>query len=167
MADSVRTDLRDLAAEAWVFWQPDWNVIAFAPDGGAPQLRKQFYALAQYTQFIRPGFQILSTEGAYNTLAAYSPCSKRLVLVSTNWDVVTSNDFDLGAFKRLPLSVVIYRTTANEAVNLQKGSIALSSKSHLIDQLPVRSITTYIIDGVVPLASFPSERIRPHHPRRL
>src|SRR5262249_1606246 len=38
MADSVRHDLRDLGAEAWVLWQPDWNVIAFN-SGGAPQLK--------------------------------------------------------------------------------------------------------------------------------
>ena len=144
MADAVRTDLRDLASEAWVVWQPDWNIIAFAPDGGAPQPKKQFYALAQYMRFIRPGFQILSTEGAYNTLAAYSPASKRLVLVSTNWDAATTNDFDLGAFEGLPLSVTIYRTTADEAFNLQKDTIALSPKSHLIDQLPTRSVTTYV-----------------------
>ena len=49
-------DLRDLGAEAWVLWQPDWNVIAFDPKGGAPHLKKQFYVLAQYTRFIRPGF---------------------------------------------------------------------------------------------------------------
>jgi hypothetical protein len=144
-------DLRDLGAEAWVLWQPDWNVIAFDPKGGVPRPQKQFYALAQYTQFVRPGFQIISAGGAYNTLAAYSPASKRLVLVSTNWDVATPNDLDLSAFAGIPSSVAVYRTTADEAVNLQEGKIALSSKGHLIDQLPVRSVTTYVIDGVTPL----------------
>jgi O-glycosyl hydrolase len=102
LADSVRSDLRDLGAKAWVLWQPDWNVIAFDPDGGAPQLKKQFYALAQYTRFIRPGFQMISAGKANNTLAAYSRASKRLVLVSTNWDTVTPNDLDLAAFGGLP-----------------------------------------------------------------
>jgi O-glycosyl hydrolase len=162
MADSVRMDLRDLGAEAWVLWQPEWNVIAFDPHGGAPLLKKQFYALAQYTRFIRPGFQVISAGGAYNTLAAYSPASKRLVLVSTNWDTVTSNDLDLGAFRGLPSLLVVYRTTPDEVVNLQKGSIPLSSKSHIVDQLPVRSITTYVIDGVMPLTVSSSDSIRPH-----
>ena len=115
MADSVRMDLRDLGAEAWVLWQPDWNVIAFDAEGGAPHLEKQFYALAQYTRFIRPGFQIISAGGAYNTLAAYSAASKRLVLVSTNWEKVTAKDLDLSAFRGLPSSVTLYRTTADEA----------------------------------------------------
>jgi O-glycosyl hydrolase len=152
IADSVRKDLRDLGAEAWVLWQPDWNVIAFDSHGGAFQLKKQFYVLAQYTRFIRPGFQIISAGGAYNTLAAYSAASQRLVLVSTNWDSARTNDLDLSAFSSLPSSAKVYRTTADETVNLQNGSITLSSKSHIVDQLPARSVTTYVIDGVMPLA---------------
>jgi O-glycosyl hydrolase len=156
MADSVRMDLRDLGAEAWVLWQPDWNVIAFDPKGGAPQPKKQFYALAQYTRFIRPGFQIISAGGAYNTLAAYSPALKRLVLVSTNWDTVTTNDLDLSAFYGLPSSAAVYRTTANDAINLQETRIALSSRAHVVDSLLARSITTYVIDGLSPLAVPPT-----------
>jgi O-glycosyl hydrolase len=163
MADSVRMDLRDMGAEAWVLWQPDWNVIAFDPKGGAPHSKKQFYVLAQYTRFIRTGFQIISAGGAYNTLAAYSPESKRLVLVSTNWDSPTANDLDLSEFAGFPSSATVYRTTADEAVNLQEEKIALSSKGHLIDQLPVRSVTTYVIDGVSPLPIPPSSAIEGVH----
>src|ERR1700676_2095001 len=163
MADSVRMDLRDMRAEAWGLWQPDWNVIAFDPNGGVPHPKKQFYALAQYTRFIRSGFQIISAGGAYNTLAAYSPSSKRLVLVSTNWDAVTPNDLDLSAFAGIPSSAAVYRTTADEALNLQEESISLSSKGHLIDQLPVRSITTYVIDGVSPLSMAASRSIEGMH----
>jgi O-glycosyl hydrolase len=152
MADSVRMDLRDMGAEAWVLWQPDWNVIAFDTNGGAPLLKKQYYALAQYTRFIRPGFQIISAGGAYSTLAAYSPSLKRLALVSTNWDAVTPNDLDLSAFTGVPSSIAVYRTTVDKDVNLQEGSIKLSSKGHIIDELPVRSVTTYVIDGVSPLS---------------
>jgi hypothetical protein len=43
MADSIRMDLRDLGVEAWVLWQPDWEVIRFDPNGGAPSLKKQYY----------------------------------------------------------------------------------------------------------------------------
>jgi O-glycosyl hydrolase len=163
MADSVRMDLREMRAEAWVLWQPDWNVIAFDPKGGPPHPKKQFYILAQYTRFIRPGFQIISAGGAYDTLAAYSLASNRLVLVSTNWDSPTSNDLDLNAFAEIPSSVAVYRTTADEAVNLQEGKITLSSKGHLIDQLPVRSVTTYVIDGVVPRPNPSSNAIEGMH----
>lgn len=163
MADSVRMGLRDMGAEAWVLWQPDWNVITFDPNDGTPHLRKQYYALAQYTRFIRPGFRIISAGGAYNTLAAYSSSAKRLVLVSTNWDAATPNDLDLSAFAKIPASAAVYRTTADEAVNLQEGRIALSSTSHLVDHLPVRSVTTYVIDGVSPLSNPGSGSIEGTH----
>lgn len=155
MADSVRADLRDLGAEAWVMWQPDWNVIAFDPNGGAPHLKKQYYALAQYTRFIRPGFRIISSGGAYHTLAAYSSASRRLVLVTTNWDGVRANDLDLTAFAKLPSSIAVYRTTDDETVNLRQGTIAISATGHIVDSLPPRSVTTYVIDGVSP-SSIPS-----------
>ncbi len=163
MADSIRADLRDLGAEVWVLWQPDWNVIGFDPQGGAPRLKKQFYALTQYTRFIRPGFQIISAGGAYNTLASYSPALKRLVLVSTNWEGAAPNDLDLSAFGPLSTSVAVYRTTADEAVNLEEGSIALSSNGHILDRLPARSVTTYVIHNVAPIsAPAPGDVEGPH-----
>jgi O-glycosyl hydrolase len=153
MADSIRADLRDLGAEVWVLWQPDWNVMDFDPHGGPPRPKKQFYVLAQYTRFIRPGFKIISAGGAYNTLAAYAPGVKQLALVSTNWDRETPNDLDLSAFSPLPTSVAVYRTTADEAVNLEQGSIALSASGHILDRLPARSVTTYVIAGVAPVSA--------------
>ena len=163
MADSIRMDLRDLGAESWVLWQPDWNVIAFDPKGGEPQLKKQYYALAQYTRFIRPGFQIVSAGGAYNTLAAYSRASKRLVLVSTNWDEAALNDLDLSAFGGLPKSVTMYRTSSDEGANLQEQMVTVSANGHIVDPLPVRSITTYIVDGAAPLPNVPSGAIEGAH----
>ena len=91
-------------------------------------------------------------------------CADARAWAADDWDAVTPNDLDLAAFRGLPSSAVIYRTTADDAVNLQKGSIRLSSKSHIVDQLPIRSVTTYVIDGVTPLAA-PSDRIRPHSRR--
>jgi O-glycosyl hydrolase len=163
MADTMRMDLRDLGAVSWVLWQPDWGVILFDPNGRTPQLKKQYYAIAQYSRFIRPGFQIISAGGAYNTLAAYSHSSKRLVLVSTSWDAATPNDLDLSAFEDIPASVTVYRTTADESVNLEEGSIKISSKKHIVDQLPVRSITTYVVDGITPLPNAPSSEMEGLH----
>lgn len=163
MADSIRMDLRDLGAEAWVLWQPDWRVIAFDPKGGEPHLQKQYYALAQYTRFIRPGFEIISAGGAFHTLAAYSRTSKRVVLVTTNWDLPARNDLDLSAFAGLPSTITAYRTTADELVNLRQENIALSATGHLLDTLPARSITTYVIDGVLPIAHDPEAAIEGTH----
>jgi O-glycosyl hydrolase len=148
MADTIRADLRDLGAEAWMFWQTDWGVIKF--NGNQPVPQKQYYAIAQYSRFIRPGFTIISAGNAQNTLAAYSAATKRLVLVSTNDGTdgnALANDLDLTAFNGLPKTVTIYRTTADANTNVQAGSVALAS-GHVIDQLPLQSIATYVLDGV-------------------
>jgi hypothetical protein len=132
--------------EAWVFWQADWGVIDFG--NATPQ--KQFYALAQATNFIRPGFQVIAVD-ADNTLAAYSFATQRLVLVATNWDTATPVDYDLNAFVGDAPAVSVYRTTADAATNLApQTGIAIDSTGQLRDTLPVRSITTYVIDGVSP-----------------
>jgi O-glycosyl hydrolase len=163
MADSIRMDLRDMGADAWVLWQPDWGVVAFDPHGGEPQLKKQYYGLAQYSRFIRPGFEIISAGGAYHTLAAYSATAKRLVLVTTNWDTPSSSDLDISAFTGLPSTIMVYRTTADSGVNLREETIALSSNKHIVDLLPTRSITTYVIDGVTPLPNAPVDTIEGTH----
>ncbi|MBV9566046.1 MAG: RICIN domain-containing protein, partial [Bradyrhizobium sp.] len=163
MADTIRMDLRDLGVEAWLLWQPDWEVIGFDPKGGALQLKKQYYAMAQYSRFIRPGFQIASAGGAYNTLAAYSPASKRLVLVTTNWDQPGEDDLDLTAFAGLPAAVTAYRTTSDAQANLRQETIALSSGKHIVSSLPPRSITTYVIDGVTPRPDASTDRIEGVH----
>jgi O-glycosyl hydrolase len=163
MADAIRMDLRDMGAEAWVLWQPDWGVIAFDPHGGEPQVKKQYYALAQYSRFIRPGFEIISAGGAYQTLAAYSSKLKRLVLVTTNWDTPSRNDLDVTAFAGLPSTIKVYRTTADAQVNLREESIALAPNKHIVDALPTRSISTYVIDGVTPIANAPIDIIEGTH----
>ena len=150
MADTIRQDLRDMNARAWVFWQADWNVIAFA-DGHTPKPLKQYYAMAQYTDFIRPGFQVIAVD-APDTLAAYSAASHRLVLVATNWDSSKPVDYDLGGFSGTTTATVV-RTTADADTNLApQPDIAIDADRQLVDTLPVRSVTTYVVNGVTPIA---------------
>jgi hypothetical protein len=52
---------------------------------------------------------------------------------------------------------------AGHHANLREGSLELSAKGHIIDELPVRSVTTYIIDGVSPLSIPPSGSIEGLH----
>jgi hypothetical protein len=83
--------------------------------------------------------------------------------MSSNWDTVTPIDLDLSAFGPLPQSVTMYRTTSDEAINLQQRSVELSSAARLVDQLPARSVTTYVIDGVAARSTAPSSMIEGTH----
>jgi len=145
MATAIRSALRELGAEVWCLWQPDWGVID-AKDGH-PRLLRQFYAIAQYTRFIRPGFTVLSSRGD-DAIAALSPDGRRLVLVATNWrDGEAAADFDLAQFQRPGAAVAVYRTTADPSISLAQEAGQVDDAGHLADRQPASSITTYVIDG--------------------
>ena len=121
---------------------------------GHPRPLRQFYAIAQYTRFIRPGFTVLSSQGD-NLLAALSPDGRRLVLVATNWsgeDAV--EDIDLTAFHRPGAAAAIYRTAEDPAVSLAYEAGRVDDAGHLIDRQPPASVSTYVIDGP-PVAALP------------
>ena len=144
MANAIRTALRVLGAEVWCFWQPDWGVID-ARNGHSRPLR-QFFAIAQYTRFIRPGFTVLSSQG--DTLAALSPDRRRLVLVATNGSGEGAvHDIDLTAFHRPGAAVAIYRTAEDAAVSLAYEPGRVDDAGHLIDRQPPNSVSTYVIEG--------------------
>lgn len=144
MANAIRTALRDLGAEVWCFWQPDWGVID-ARDGHPRPLR-QFYAIAQYTRFIRPGFTVLSSQG--NMLAALSPDGRRLVLVAVNeGGEEGAADIDLIQFHRPGATVAVYRTTEDPVVSLAYEAGRVDDAGHLIDRQPPASVSTYVIEG--------------------
>jgi hypothetical protein len=48
-------------------------------------------------------------------------------------------------------------------VNLQQNMVGVSAARHIVDPLPVRSITTYVIDGVTPLPNAPGNAIEGTH----
>lgn len=145
MATAIRRALRELGAEVWCFWQPDWGIIDAA--SGHPRLLRQFYAIAQYTRFIRPGFTVLASEGD-DTLAALSPDGRKLVLVATNeQDQNAIADFDLTQFHTSGAAVAVYRTTADPSVTLASDTGRVNDAGHLIDRQPGSSVNTYVIEG--------------------
>ena len=145
IASSIQSAMRELGAEAWCFWQTDWGVVDIK--SGRPRPLKQFYTIAQFTRFIRPGFTVLSG-GGDNMVAAMSPDRRRLVLVAINRGAVDkTEDFDLGAVHRPGAPVAIYRTTGDPSVNLSRSGLTVNRDGHLIDRQPSSSVTTYLLDG--------------------
>ena len=144
VARAIRSAVRALGAEVWCFWQPDWGVIDAT--SGHPRPLRQFYAIAQHTRFIRPGFAVLRSQG--DVLAALSPDGRRLVLVATNeGEAAVAQDFDLAQLSRARASVRVYRTTADPAVSLREEAGRVNKAGHLLDRLPPGSVNTYVVDG--------------------
>ncbi|RIB27657.1 Glycoside Hydrolase Family 30 protein [Gigaspora rosea] len=157
LSEEILKDMRKLKPVAWVYWQ----IIEHAPNGndgndygliGADfnnstvplDIRLSFYAFAQYTKFIRPGYRIISSNND-DTLAAQDASNKTLILICTNknnapdlWNINVSK-FNISSFN-------VYRTSNdNETLKL------LPNTWHIIDGIliyesPANSITTWVFN---------------------
>src|SRR5215467_1267850 len=161
----IAADMRWLRPAAWVNWQAveargGWGLFESPtwPREGPVTRTKRFSALAQYTRFIRPGYQILTTLDPLDdavlektgTMAAMDDPRhpRRIVVVGTNSQVVGRRVVydlaSLGGQEWLKAATVTrYRTTAGADVQ-RLGSTQLAA-TRLTDDQPPRSITTYVI----------------------
>ncbi len=150
LSAQIRRDMTELRPAAWIYWQVvereannNWGCI-HADFGGSEQywLTCQYYALAQYSSFIRPGYTIIGTDDL-GTLAAYDDVSGTLVLVCDN---NTGQDrqvrYDLSAFSRLA-GAAVYRTSTGE--NRARVEDAPIADGALAATIPAQSIVTFVI----------------------
>ena len=162
----IAADMRWLRPTAWVNWQAvegagGWGLFEAPsfPLEGPLTRTKRFSALAQYSRFIRPGYQILTTldpadDPVHETTATMAAMDDlrhpgRIVIVGTNTQAtarevvydLTSLDIDrVGPHA----TVSKYRTSGGEDVR-PLGTAPLSSAT-VTDLQPGGSITTYVID---------------------
>jgi len=167
-ASLIAKDLREMGAEAWVDWQAVgggiWGVIDFDAAAQSSRMNKKGFAYAQFSRFIRPGAIILGS-GDSNTVAAFHPATGALVLVVINaGDAAADYAFDLSRFSGRPASARVYRTSSTEDAK-SIGPVALTGTT-LAAQIPVRSVTTFVLDGVT-VAILPKPRAANGSVRRL
>jgi len=175
LSTQIAQDFQYLRPKGWVYWQgveafnrsgPKWGLfegdnfplgapVTLNPAAGSPATRAtmRFYALGQYSEFIRPGFQILSasdpsTNGTL-TVAAYNPNGSTIVLVTTNSGSSSrSVAYDLSQLADIGIPVGsvahVYRTAAGS--NLAQQPDLTISGGILTDNQPGQSVTTYVIN---------------------
>lgn len=160
LANVIRRDLKELQPSAWVYWQAvededraikynhNWGLIHAKFTGEEEfYLTKQYYAMGNYSKFIRPGFKIIGLDDPENrTLAAFDSNTGMLILVTTNDTESDLNlTYDLSAFSTVNGPVAVYRTSETE--NLKRlPDTSLLNKSFTATA-KARSVTTYIISG--------------------
>ncbi len=102
LASNLHLDFTWLHPTAWCYWQPfdsgGWGLIQSNPgDNWIGNSNPKYHVLAQYTRHIRPGMTILGT-GDNNTVAAYDPAGRKLVVVSVNYGTAQTISYNLGNF---------------------------------------------------------------------
>ena len=166
MARRIHDDITQTGARAWIYWQvvdtaSGWGFLYNPLDGSGNtnySFNEKFYIMWQFSHFIRPGFQIISS-GDNNSLAAYDATNHNLIIVAQN---DSANGFSvaytLGAFTSTDSQAGCWRTSANESGN-PLTALAISNQQ-LVAYLAPQSVTTLVIsnvDATKPIAWYPLE----------
>jgi len=152
LARVISLDLNELQCEGWVYWQAvgnldkpkDWHAIHVSYSRrDEVVIKKQYWALLQFTRYVRPGSVILSVS-AEDVVAALNP-GGGLVLVATNREAADRPvAFDLSAFSRLA-EWAQWTSTTEEENHKSQGQV-LPRDGFLAVDLAPRSINTFLVD---------------------
>jgi autotransporter-associated beta strand protein len=162
MARRIHDDVTGAAVSAWIYWQVVDNASGwgFLLNPLADEvttnytINEKFYVMGQFSEYIRPGFKIISVNDNYS-LAAYNPTNQTLVIVAANDTSGSLNlSYNLSGFSALPATGAVIRTAATGNLNLaSQPAVTVANKSFSTTLIPY-SVTTYILTNVVtaPLA---------------
>jgi hypothetical protein len=165
----ITNDINIMHARAWVYWQAvetgdnygllqtglDKNSSCFTQPASSPApcfaYTKQFFALWQYSHFIRPGYQIIgiANDGLPQSLAAFDPVSHTVVIVTTNNTMYPLHvSYDLAQFAHVAGPITAYRTSPTENGQQIAAPTPIPSGHFFSADARPDSITTYVVSGV-------------------
>lgn len=144
-AGNILADLKVLGAQAWIIWQPDWGLIKL---GGHNQVTyyKEYFAMKQYTAFIRPGSVFINNSDD-QSLSAYDSKAKRLVIVTLNSENRKEKiKLSLTSFNSLPSQAHIFATSdTQDMADLGMTNISGNEISYVAGP---RSVTSVVFENV-------------------
>lgn len=153
LAQRVIFDLRLMQPSAWVYWQAvedegalnNWGFIhSDFKQGESYEITKQYYAMANFSKFIRPGSRIIVTDDGYS-VAAYDVAKKQLTIVACNEASQREVSYDLSAFKFDVRSAKVYQTSL--FANLAEADLPIQSNGFKA-LLGMQSVTTFVISNI-------------------
>ena len=169
----IISDINALSPAAWVMWQAiDSHISAEGyngrKDGGMVNvnggfwglavadhdkeeivLTQKYYAMGQFTRYIRPGYTLISTGG--DSIAAYDRESGTLVIVALNPSASDKTaNFNLSQFKAMGRTVRAVRTSGSIENGEQWAELddIYAYDTGFVAELKANSVTTYILGGV-------------------
>ncbi|MEH7375539.1 glycoside hydrolase [Neobacillus drentensis] len=167
ISERIQADIQQLEPEAWVLWQAVEDEVNMRPEHengnwGLLQVdfaakdfsdikiykNKKYYAMGNYSKFIRPGDQFINSNNN-NTLAAIDSKNDSTVVVYTNSSTEQKTvDFDLSGFETVKETATATPYTTSSTDNLQKKADIQVKDETLTAVVPAQSITTFVVSGV-------------------
>jgi O-glycosyl hydrolase len=163
LSSHILTDEQNLHPSAWVIWQAANQVgesingdqgLAYVSPSDVISYPPRYYAMGNYSKFVRPGYQMIGNSDA-GSFTAYDSSTKTLVIVTTNdTSSAVSYDYNLSDFGAVGGTATPYQTSATENL-AQLGNLGISNKT-LSTSLPADSITTFVIPNTTVSGSAPA-----------
>jgi O-glycosyl hydrolase len=146
LSNQILADMYLTRSVAWSIWQPDWpELVNIDYANQAYTLNEGYYVYANYTRFIRPGFQFIAISDP-QSLAAFNQRTRTLVVVTQNWTSSSrSVTYQLSNFTALGTVAAGYRTSSTEQL-ASTGNVSVSSGSFSYTA-PANSVTTFVIQN--------------------
>lgn len=167
LSERIQTDIQELEPKAWVLWQAiedevnmnadnenmNWGLIHvdFDPEDFDTlewHKNKKYYAMGNYSKFIRPGYQFINSDNR-DTLAAINTDSETLVLVYTNHsNEEKALEFDLRGFGNIDENAsAVPHVTSSEKNLVELDTIDIRDNI-LATVVEPQSVTTFVVSGV-------------------
>jgi len=158
LVKNLNLDFKWLHPSAYCYWQvldesDGWGLMRFNSDTfvvDGPNVK--YWALAHYSRHIRPGMTIIDG-GEDDTVAAYDPTRKILVLVSTNFERSREISFDLSKFGSASGPVTSWSTELRKkGKKYEQATLTLHGKK-LTAQFSKNMISTFEVENVAGIGS--------------
>jgi glucuronoarabinoxylan endo-1,4-beta-xylanase len=138
-------------ASAWLYW---WYEAYFQDDNeglgltkGGSTIAKRYYALGQYSKFVRPEFNAVTVAGADDPnvlISAYSGADNKVVVVAINKGDSTAEFPITITGGTAPASLTPYATNAME--NIKAGTAVAVADGVFTASLGAKSITSFVTE---------------------
>lgn len=157
IANRAIRDLREMKPHGWVFWQAieseqaqislnkNWGMIHADFTGGGTRyyITKKYYAVKQFSNFIRPFSKMISISNN-DAVAFISQDKNQLTIVQRNASSsAITYDYALSNFMKSGSKASVWRSSASE--NCKKVNDIPVVNGILSTTSPAQSITTYVI----------------------
>ena len=159
LARTIIDDINFLRPSAWIYWQAlepssAWGLVngnyakdAADMDNGSPRkVQNTYYCMAQFTRFIRPGYEILGSDDR-NSIIAYDPRRRGLVVLALNQGPARQITIDFSGFQSSTPSAAVTTSDARGTRRLSRSVLPVANRRVTLSAEP-DSIHSVVIDGV-------------------
>lgn len=152
LANRITTDVNVMGVNGWTYWQAvepvslsgaGWGLLwaDYSINGSLTDVRKQYHVMRQFTSYIRPGADILTTSDS-ETVAAYNSGQDSTVLVFTNDEASADTNVYSLLDQSAAYTRVIRTDTSGNFVSLGPADVA---GSEITVNSPGTAVTTVVV----------------------